>query len=134
MVNRKILERIKGELVEKMAELQGALSRTAVRMKNGSDRLADLLDQAAVEHEQAVDLVIGGRKSDQIREIRETILLIDQGRFGVCGLCGREISQKRLLLLPMSRLCTTCKQKLERHQNLRGGCAPVVGMAGRHAS
>ena len=75
--------------------------------------MADIVDQAAAEHDQTVELMIRGRDSEQIREIHETILRIDQGRFGVCGRCGRAISPKRLLLAPMSLLCTACKQKLE---------------------
>ena len=77
MINRKILERIRGELIEKMAELRGKVSRTAIRMKGGSDRMADFVDQAAVEYEQTVELVIRVRESDQIREIQTTLLRID---------------------------------------------------------
>jgi DnaK suppressor protein len=113
MVHREMLEHVRGELIRKREELQGALSRTAVRMKDGSDRMADFVDQAAAEHNRTVELMIRGRESKQIREIHETILRIDQGRFGVCCRCGMAISPKRLLLTPMSRLCTSCKQKLE---------------------
>jgi DnaK suppressor protein len=134
MINRKTLERFRGELVEKMDELRGKVSRTAVRMKGGSDRLADFVDQAAVEHEQTVELVIRGRDSDQIREIQAAILRIDQGRFGVCGRCGREIAPKRLLLAPLSRLCTACKQRMELHQRLRDGQGPVYRVVDHHAA
>jgi DnaK suppressor protein len=113
MVNQKILAHVRGDLVRKMEELRGTLSRTALRMKDGSDRMADVIDQAAAEYDQTVELMIRGRDSEQIRDIHETILRIDQGRFGVCERCGRAISPKRLLLAPMSRLCTVCKQKLE---------------------
>jgi DnaK suppressor protein len=134
MINRKILERIRGELIEKMAELLGKVSRTAVRMKGGSDRMADFVDQAAVEYEQTVELVIRVRESDQIREIQATILRIDQGSFGVCGRCGREISPKRLLLAPLSRLCTACKQRMELHQWLKDGQYPVYRVVDHHAA
>ena len=123
MVHRKILEHVRGELIRKMEELQGTLNRTSLRLKGGSDRMADIVDQAAAEHDQTVELMIRGRDSEQIREIHETILRIDQGRFGVCCRCGRTISPKRLLLAPMSLLCTACKQKLE--TNSRAGYHPV---------
>jgi DnaK suppressor protein len=125
MINHETLKRFREELIEKMDELRGAVSRTAVRMKGGSDRMADFVDQAAAECEQTVELVIRGRESDQIREIEAAILRIDQGRFGVCGRCGREIAPKRLLLAPLSRLCTACKQRMELHQWLRNGQHPV---------
>jgi RNA polymerase-binding protein DksA len=107
------LEHVRGELVRKMQELQVSLSRTAVCIEDGSDRMADFVDQAAAEHDRTVELTIRGRESERIREIHETILRIDQGRFGACCRCGTAISPKRLLLAPMSRLCTVCKQKLE---------------------
>ena len=134
MLTRKILEHVREELIEKMDELRGTVSRTAVRMKRGSDRLADFIDQAAMENEQTVELVIRGRESDQIREIQAAILRIDQGRFGVCGRCGREISPKRLLLAPLSRLCTACKQKMELHQRLKNGQGPVYRVVDHHAA
>jgi DnaK suppressor protein len=126
MVHRKILEHVRGELVRKMEELQGALSRTTVRMKTGADRMADFVDEAAAEYDRTVELMIRGRESEQIREIHETILRIDQGRFGVCSRCRKDISPKRLLLAPMSRLCTPCKQKTE--LGSRVGYHPVVGV------
>ncbi|MCL5808838.1 MAG: RNA polymerase-binding protein DksA [Deltaproteobacteria bacterium] len=113
MDHRKMLEHVRGELIRKMKELQGTLNRTDVRIKDGSERMADFVDQAAAEHDRTVELMIRGRESEQIREIHETILLIDQGRFGVCCQCCKAISPKRLLLAPMSRLCASCKQKLE---------------------
>ena len=84
-----------------------------MRIKAGSDRMADVLDQAAAEHDRTVELMIRGRESEQIREIQEAIRRIDQGRFGVCDRCGRAISPKRLRLAPLSRLCTSCKQESE---------------------
>lgn len=121
MVNQKVLESVRGQLVRRMEDLQDTVSRTAVRMKAAPDNLADLLDQAATEHDRALELAIRVRESRQLREIRETILHIDRGQFGVCVRCGEGISPKRLLLAPMSRLCAPCKEKTEFHQNHRGG-------------
>jgi DnaK suppressor protein len=134
MLNRKTLERFRGELIEKRDELWNKVSRTTLRMKGGSDRLADVIDQAAMEYEQTVELVIRSRESEQIREIQAAILRIDQGRFGVCGRCGREIAPKRLLLAPLSRLCTACKQRMELHQRLRDGQDHVYRVVDHHAA
>ena len=115
MVNQKVLESVRGQLVRRMEDLRDTVSRTAVRMKAAPDNLADFLDQAATEHDRALELTIRVRESHQIREIQEAILHIDRGQFGVCVRCGKAISQKRLLLAPMSRLCTPCKEKTELH-------------------
>jgi DnaK suppressor protein len=134
MINRKILEHVRGDLIEKMDQLRDKVNRTAVRMKGGSDRFADFVDQAAVDHEQAVELMIRSRESDQIREIQATLLRIDQGSFGVCGRCGRGITPKRLLLAPMSRLCTACMRRMELQRRFRDGQGPVYRVVDHHAA
>ena len=124
MMKGKMLENVRGLLVLQMETLQGAACRTVVRMKDESGNLADFFDQAAAEHDRSVELTIRDRERRQIREIRETILRIDRGQFGICERCGRAIAAKRLLRAPMSRLCTSCKQKLE-EKSSHAGYPPV---------
>jgi DnaK suppressor protein len=121
MIKRKILENVRWLLVLQMEYLQGTASRTAVRMKDEPGNLADIADQAAAEHDRSLEWIIRARESHQIREIQEAILRIDHGQFGVCVRCGEAISQKRLLLAPITRLCTTCKEKTEFHRHYRSG-------------
>ncbi|TSA45147.1 MAG: hypothetical protein D4R56_05990 [Deltaproteobacteria bacterium] len=121
MINGKVLENVRRQLVQRMENLQDTVSRAAVRMKGIPDNQADLLDQAATEHDRALELAIRARESHQLREIQETILHIDRGQFGICVSCGKTISPKRLLLAPMSRLCAPCKEKTELHRNHQGG-------------
>ena len=120
MITGKVLENVREQLIKMMGDLQDGVSRKAVRMET-SDRPADLLDQAATEHDRALDLAIRARESHQIREIRETILRIDRGQFGVCLDCGKGISPERLLWAPISRFCTPCKEKMELRQNHLSG-------------
>ncbi len=120
MVNRKVLENVRWQLVTIMDELQDAVNKKTVRMKASPDNLPDFLDQAATEHDRSLDLAIQARESQQIREILEAIQSIDRGQFGICIRCGKEISPKRLLRAPISRLCTPCKEKTEYYQKHRG--------------
>lgn len=121
MIKHKVLEYIRYQLVQQMENLHGAACRTADRMKGETGNLADIFDQAAAEYDRSVELTIRRRESQQIREIRETILRIDRGQFGICARCGKAIAPKRLLLAPLSRLCTPCKVKMELDQNQKIG-------------
>jgi DnaK suppressor protein len=120
MINKKVLENVRWQLVKVMNDLQDAVSRKAVRMKAAPDNLPDLLDQAATEHDRSLDLAIRVRESQQIKEILEAIQRIDRGHFGICVRCGKDISPKRLLRAPISRLCAPCKEKTELYQKHRG--------------
>jgi DnaK suppressor protein len=117
MIKGKVLENVRGQLVERMEDLQKAIGRTTAYMKSASGNRADFIDQATTEHDQALELAIRSRESDQVREIRETLLRIDRGQFGICFRCGKPISQKRLLLAPLSRLCAPCKTNMEFQRN-----------------
>jgi DnaK suppressor protein len=114
------LKEMREQLMGQLAALQGSLRRTVVRMKDDPGNHADILDQAATEQERALELAIRFRDSRQIQEIREAIRRIDQGRFGVCYSCGKAISPRRLLLAPLSRLCASCKARLESGRDWRG--------------
>jgi DnaK suppressor protein len=133
MIRRKMLENLRWRLITQMEHLQGAAGRTAVRMKNEAGSLADMIDRAAAEQERGVELTIRDRESREIRQIRETLARIDSGQFGDCAGCGEAIDTKRLLLAPMSRLCTACKAKVECHRNHGGGSLSGYRVSEYHA-
>jgi DnaK suppressor protein len=127
-MNHETIEQIRARLIESMEELKGAADKTLKDMKNHQERLPDPMDQATLESHQTLELAIRYREKDMLGEIRETIDRIDQGHFGQCDQCGAAISQQRLFLAPMSRLCKSCKEKEETLLRRRGspnGMVPV---------
>jgi DnaK suppressor protein len=104
---------IRNALVQKMEELWSSANNTISKMKNADGKFADPFDQAAIESNKYVELACRDRERELILNIKETIMRIDRGLFGVCDHCGRVIHEKRLLLEPMSRLCMECQEKRE---------------------
>jgi len=104
---------IRQSLVGKMEELWSIADGTIFQMKNTDGKCADPFDQAAIETNKFVELACRDRERHLILDIKETIIRIDRGLFGICDSCGRTICEKRLLIEPMSRLCTACQEKHE---------------------
>lgn len=50
---------------------------------------------------------------DELKQIREADAKLEDGTYGVCEACGREIDSKRLELLPQARLCIDCARRAE---------------------
>jgi DnaK suppressor protein len=96
-----------------MEELWSNANNTLFKMKNGEGSYADPFDQAATESNKFVELVCRDRERELMLNIKETIMRIDRGLFGVCDHCGRTIHEKRLHIEPMSRLCTECQEEQE---------------------
>jgi DnaK suppressor protein len=121
MKKNAISKTIREHLATRLDYLQGLLNGSAIRLKADAGNYPDLLDRAATEHERAVELTIRQRDSQEIKAIEAALQRIEKGQFGICIHCGEEIAQKRLLLSPMSRLCTSCKAELEKKQRRQGG-------------
>jgi len=44
-----------------------------------------------------------------LKEIHDALGRIDEGTYGKCALCGRQISEERLEAIPYARLCKECE-------------------------
>ncbi|MGV8058343.1 MAG: TraR/DksA family transcriptional regulator [Smithellaceae bacterium] len=120
---------IRYELVKKMEELWSIADDTISKMKNADGKFADPFDQAAIESNKFVELACRDRERQLILDIKETIIRIDRGLFGICDSCGTTISEKRLLIEPMSRLCTECQAEREintKHKYRRSGLNDIA--------
>ncbi|WHH59544.1 TraR/DksA C4-type zinc finger protein [Petroclostridium sp. X23] len=49
----------------------------------------------------------------QIKEIHDALTRIEKGTYGKCELCGKEIDEERLEVIPSARLCIDCEEDKE---------------------
>ena len=62
---------------------------------------------AAVDRER--DLALSAQARAEVVEIDVALDKIDEGRYGVCDRCGKNIPKARLEVIPWAALCVTCK-------------------------
>jgi len=80
----------------------------------------DPTDRAALEADRNFLLRIRDRERKLIEKIKEALERIDNGSFGICEVCGRNIGQQRLKARPVTTLCIGCKKKQEAREKARG--------------
>ena len=131
-MREKRIQLIRKRLVLKMEQLWSNAGQTLTNMKNTEGTFPDPFDLAATESNKYVELMCRNRERDLLLEIQETILRIDRGLYGVCDSCGRVITEKRLRIEPMSRLCTTCQEEKEIRHKRKNGNWNVKGTAYQH--
>jgi DnaK suppressor protein len=90
-------------LHETGGEASGSLSNTPIHMADlGTDNFEQEFTLGLIKNEeQALD------------EIGNALDRIDQGIFGHCEECHKEIPKARLQALPYTRYCVECARKLE---------------------
>ena len=59
------------------------------------------------------------RERKLLKKIEEAVEQIDSGTYGICEICGQEISLKRLEARPVTTMCIDCKTEQEEEEKLR---------------
>lgn len=110
-------EYIRQSLVQKMENLRASADHTKIELKSHDGKFADPFDLAAVETSNTIELNCRSKEWHLLLDIKETLLRMDRGLFGICDHCGCPISQKRLMAAPMSKLCVICQEEIESQNN-----------------
>jgi RNA polymerase-binding transcription factor len=72
-----------------------------------------LADAAAATLGREIDYTLGENSEQILADIDAALARIDDGRYGTCVSCGREIARERLEAFPWASLCIDCKRKAE---------------------
>lgn len=113
------LEYYRGVLQDEMRSLLEEAGKTVSEMTADTTNFPDPNDRATQESDRNFELRIRDRERKLINKIREALARIDDGTFGICEVCGEEISEGRLRARPVTTLCIDCKieeEKKEKHR------------------
>lgn len=112
------IEHYRQVLNEEMRSLLGEAGKTVSEMTAENVNFPDPTDRATQESDRSFELRIRDRERKLINKIREALERIDNGEFGICELCGEDISEGRLKARPVTTLCIDCKIEEERKEKL----------------
>ncbi|OGP14556.1 MAG: RNA polymerase-binding protein DksA [Deltaproteobacteria bacterium GWA2_55_10] len=104
----------------KLEELLSGAGKAVSGMSEKEENFPDPTDRASLETDRNFLLRVKDRERKLITKIKEALKRIDDGSYGVCELCGEEISEKRLEARPVTTCCIECKkeeEELERSRN-----------------
>ena len=77
------------------------------------DGVKDSVDMSLQDVNQELMLSLGERESQTVAEIEEALLRIDEGTYGQCERCGKQIDERRLEALPTARYDAACQAAVE---------------------
>jgi len=103
-------EALKAELQQKLAELQSRLAN--IKKDVTQSHSGDSAEQAQErENDEVVD-AIGNETAQSIRVIQAALSRIDDGSYGFCDTCGKDIGEARLAAVPEATRCVDCAKAL----------------------
>lgn len=119
-MEEKDLNFFKDLLTRWLDELIGQADDTVESLLEANDHSPDPLDRASFESNRSTALRIRDRESMLIHKIRNSLEDIQNGEYGICEDCGKEISIERLKARPVAQRCINCKTKQENMEKIMG--------------
>ena len=114
-MDEKKLERFRSMLLEQLRERTEHVrdnQANALEMA-ADDGVKDAVDMSLQDVNQEIALRLGERESQMVADIDQALLRIDEGTYGTCARCGKEINERRLEAMPTARHCAECQSAIE---------------------
>ena len=94
--------------------LRSVTERGAQSIESRHSFSSHMAENATEEAERESDYLICDAQGREVKEIKEAIRRLDEGIYGVCEDCGKQIEQRRLDVVPSARFCFPCQKTQER--------------------
>jgi len=117
-MNKDRLEYFKQYLTNQRDTLVSEAMKTVEDMSDEEETFPDPTDRASLESDRNFLLRIRDRERKLIVKINEALTRIEAGTFGICEMCGEDISEERLKARPVTTLCIDCKTEEEEKEKI----------------
>lgn len=87
-------------------------------LRDGGGDLTSFAEAGTDYNDRDTALRLASSESEWLREISDALLRIDEGTYGTCEGCKKEIPKKRLEVFPSARYCVQCQSKIEKEGSL----------------
>ena len=117
------LDRFRTELLEERERVEAAIANLRDShpgsLDDEVDEIADgsdthVGDTATATLGREIDYTLGENSEQVLAEINAALQRIEDGTYGTCGVCGKEIATERLEVYPWASLCIDDARKAER--------------------
>lgn len=103
------------EQLRQHTELARGNQADALEIAANDDGVKDVADQSVKDVSQEIEYRLSERESQLVADIDQALLRIDEGSYGICARCGKEIPERRLDALPTARYDAECKSIIEQN-------------------
>ena len=111
------IEQFKAQLDHRRQDLKHLLLQfqEAGRIAD-SESSPDVSDRATNSYTKELLFSQGNNERQLLKMVQEALHRIEDGNFGDCLACGKEINVKRLHAVPWARYCIACQEQKENRQ------------------
>lgn len=119
-MKKKDIQYFKDLVSKRLEDLLNQADDTVSGMTAPKENFPDPTDRASLESDRNFMLRIRDRENKLIKKIQKALDRIENETFGICDVCGEDISMKRLKARPVTTQCIDCKTKEEAKERALG--------------
>lgn len=112
-LRRQLLQE-RSRLEAEIRELDADLSESLEDASEESPYDQHMAETAAVTLDREIDLSLEENALATIAQIDRALGKMENGTYGVCDRCGKDIGEDRIKVAPFATLCIDCKRSEER--------------------
>jgi RNA polymerase-binding transcription factor DksA len=94
---------LRASLEEERSQLQSQLAELGDDGDLSYDE--NFADSAQVAGQQGANRALAGQLKENLGEVDRALAKMDDGTYGLCEACGKEIAEPRLEAMPATRFC-----------------------------
>ena len=101
------------EQLRQQTEAARGNQNDALEFAANDDGVKDVADQSVKDVSQEIEYRLSERESQVIADLDQALLRIEEGTYGVCARCGKDIPERRLEAVPTARYDAECQSIIE---------------------
>ena len=107
---RLILEK-RDEILKEMGVIQESSLNNTSKDSSGNDATysTHMADQGTDAQEREKAFYYASRENKYLLYLNEALSRIEDGTYGICAVCGKDIPKERLEAVPITQYCVPCK-------------------------
>jgi DnaK suppressor protein len=111
------IEQAKQKLEARQEELLGSMRRLGEDAReSGIEGVEDPIDYVESSENKALNFRVNTISSDELKQVQSALHRIEDGTYGKCVDCGREISDARLQAVPWALYCVEDQEKHDKEE------------------
>jgi DnaK suppressor protein len=118
-MNKRVLTAIEKKLTEKRDQILHLINKEEggeIAEVESENVIGDIVDTANVALEQQILSKLDENELKKLHEVTEALKRIEEGVYGKCVSCGKDIEEKRLVAIPEAKKCIACKALEEKRR------------------
>ncbi len=113
-LSQSFIKRMKKKLEKRREEILETLEDLIKRSSSDNDMAMDEGDKSLIHYSLHYLSQLSARELNTYKAIDVALKKIENGTYGVCEHCGKEINPKRIEAIPWAKYCVECQEKIEK--------------------